>query len=323
MSSSTSWISANHLNRIIESIKMLQTRATTKMNYISIWRKFNAFIVRLDETPKDWEDRVALCAALLIDEGIQSNTLKSYISAIKAILKVDGYKWDDTKLECSVFTKACHLKNDALKVRLPIHSGLLELMLFEGKRIFDTSPYLESMYKALFALGYYGMMRVGELTFRPHVPKASDIHIGKNKNKILLILYTSKTHDRSKQPQEIHILSLHNSKLPERKFKKRFFCPFRLTRKFLHLRGDYVNEDEQFFMFADGSPVRPCHVRSTLRKILTKLNINCYLYDSHSLRIGRTSNLFKQGISIDNIKKMGRWRSNAVYKYIKTHVHCF
>ena len=64
-------------------------------------------------------------------------------------------------------------------------------------------------------------------------------------------------------------------------------------------------------------PVRPAHVRSILRRILKTINLNYRLYDTHSFRMGRATDLRKAGFSIEDIKELGRWRSNAVYKYLK------
>ena len=55
-------------------------------NYYGIWKTFNQFIVRLDFKPTNWEDRITLFAGHLIHLGRKSNTVKSYISAIKAVL---------------------------------------------------------------------------------------------------------------------------------------------------------------------------------------------------------------------------------------------
>ena len=85
----------------------------------------------------------------------------------------------------------------------------------------------------------------------------------------------------------------------------------------MKFRGNYFNEDEQFFIFADRSPVKPQHIRNTLRDLLDTLGLNSVLYDVHSLRIGRTCDLEKFGYSIQTIKSMGRWKSNAVYRYLK------
>ena len=85
----------------------------------------------------------------------------------------------------------------------------------------------------------------------------------------------------------------------------------------MHIRGPYRTEADQFFVFSDCSPVKPQNFRVILRQLLQRLGLDSELYDVHSFRIGRTSDLEKFGYSIDQIKAMGRWKSNAVYRYLK------
>ena len=82
------------------------------------------------------------------------------------------------------------------------------------------------MYQALFALGYYELMRVGELTSGSHAMKACNVHIANNKDKILIHLYTSKTHSMANRPQKIRITSNRDGKSSN--YLHRNFCPFRL-----------------------------------------------------------------------------------------------
>ena len=144
-----------------------------------------------------------------MDQGVQSSTLKSYVSAIKKVLVNDDYHWSDTKICLSVLTKACKIRNDRILTRLPIQIGLFELLLGELEHMYGgvkaNQPFLECLYKAMFCLAYYGLLRVGEITQSDHVVKAANLHMGSNKNKILIILYTSKTHGRESHPQEIKI----------------------------------------------------------------------------------------------------------------------
>ena len=132
----------------------------------------------------------------MVDCGLQSATVRSYASAVKSVLKADGYPWDDQKVLLNTITKACKLVNDIVTIRLPISGGLLDMILFELERHFGSGkqpqPYLEIMYKTLFSLGYYGLLRVGELTTGSHPIKARDIHVGENKDKMLILLCSSK-----------------------------------------------------------------------------------------------------------------------------------
>ena len=76
---------------------------------------------------------------------------------------------------------------------------------------------------------------------------------------------------------------------------------------------------KNFSFSLDRSPVTPQHLRSLLRKVLERMNLDGNLYDVHSFRIGRTCDLEKFGYTIDQIKAMGRWKSNAVYRYLKNN----
>ena len=74
---------------------------------------------------------------------------------------------------------------------------------------------------------------------------------------------------------------------------------------------------DQFFVFRDGTPVRADQFRSVLKQAIEDAGLDQDNYDTHSLRIGRTKDLFAAGYSIDQIKDAGGWRSNAVYNYLK------
>ena len=221
----------------MDRLQIKQTRESTKTNYLSIWRQLNKFVISLDTNEHmSWEQKTALFGAYLVDKGVQSSTLKSYFSAIKHILRLDGYEWNDNKALLSSLVKGCQLENDTLKIRLPIQKGLLEVLLFEIERRFcqnNQQPYLECMYRAMFCLAYYGMLRVGELTKSPHVVKACNIHVGNNKEKILVALYTSKTHGEESRPQKVKI-----SAQPTNRICNRFFCPFKAVVQYMHIRGD-------------------------------------------------------------------------------------
>ena len=303
------------MEQILDNLKYNQNRDSTKKNYLTIWHLFNKFLLKLDDKcPRTWEHCVSLYCAHLVDSGIQSSTLQSYVSAIRHVLVNDNYKWNDNKILLTVISKACKLKNDVVKSRLPIQFNLFEALLFEIDRHFRyKQPYLNALYKALFALGYYGLMRIGKLTLSDHTLKAQNVHIGINKNKIQLILYSSKTHGKESLPQKIKISQNESSGN-----KEKFFCPFKLTRQFINFRGNFDDLNEQFFVFADKSPVKPCHVLDTLTKMLKNINMNHLFYTFHSLQIGHGSDLIKFGYSIEQIKRMGHWKSNAVYKYLRS-----
>ena len=214
-SSNSSKVSSHHMKNILDTLMRTQTRVSTAKNYLCIWRQFNKFLISLDHMPELWENRTSLFIANLVDNGYQSSTVRSYVSGIKNMLIGDGYQWNDNLILISALTRACRLINDHVTTRLPIHCGLLELILFEIQRYFTQrkQPYLECLYKAMFALGYYGLLRISELAVSEHVLKAAHIHLAINKDKLLLVLYSSKMHGVGSRPQKIKIVSNRAEKL--------------------------------------------------------------------------------------------------------------
>ena len=216
----------------------------------------------------------------------------------------------------STLTWACRIINDKVKTRLPIQCGLLELLLFKVTRYFDgKQPYLECLYQTLFAICYYGLFRVGELTYSPHVIKAKDVHMAHNKDKLLIILYSSKTHSIAVRPQKVKITS--NISEWSGSYHQRHFCPFNLMRRFMRMRGDVLSPSEPFFLFSDQHPVQQNTARKLLKLLLIQLGLDHTLYDMHSLRIGRSTDLIKFHYQFDEVKWMGWWKSNVILKYIR------
>ena len=66
---------------------------------------FNEFFIRLDEKPDNWEDRILLFSGYLIDNDKKSSTVKSYISAIKAVLRDDNVEVNEDKISIELFSK--------------------------------------------------------------------------------------------------------------------------------------------------------------------------------------------------------------------------
>ena len=261
--------------------------------------------------------------AYMIDKGkTQSSTIKSYVSAIKSMVKLVRYKWNDSRVELTSLTRACKKLNDRLTCKIPIQRYLMEIILFEVCRIFKDQPYLSLLYKAIFSLAYYDLMRVGELTQGEHPVKAADLSIGNNKNKILLILYSSKTHTRADFPQKKKISEARNKDKDKKPIsingkKVTFFCPFKIVNNYRKARGGYEDINENLFVFRDKTPVKPNHVSEVLKNCLINLNLDHTAFSFQCFRSGRACDLLRQGYTVEEIKYLGRWKSNAVYKYLK------
>ena len=235
---------------------MDQHRSSTRKMYYCVWRSFNEFFIRLDFKPTSWEDCLILFVGYLIKSKKKSSTIKSYISAIKAILMEDNIQINEDKYLLTSLTKACKYHNDRVCIRLPIQKGLSEIILRQVADYFGDQPYLSALYKAIFASAYYGLLRIGEMASGTHPVLATDVHVGENKNKILFILRTSKTHWKDKKPQHVRICS--NNKSGKVVNYDTQVCPFHILNQYIETRPHgALSVTEPFFVFSDCTPVTP------------------------------------------------------------------
>ena len=287
--------------------------------YYAVWKGFNKFFIRLDNKPETWEDRIILYVAFLIEGKRSSRTIKSYVSALKNILQDDGVELNEDRFLLNAMTKACKLKNDRVTTRLPIRKGMLKLILQEVEKYYHnkkrTQPYLTSLYKALFSTAYFGLFRIGELATGTHPVRAKDVHVAKNKKKFLFVLRTSKTHGLYAAPQSVKISS-HPQNI-ESNQEQLGECPYKLLRDYIALRPLYASPEEPFFVLQDKSPLKPDLVRKILKLLLKKAGFEEGLYSFHSFRAGRTVDLRKIGLKIDQLMELGRWSSSSIYTYLK------
>ena len=91
-----------------------------------------------------------------------------------------------------------------------------------------------------------------------------------------------------------------------------------MLKEFVIVRGLRKRNDEQFFIFSDKSPVTPSHARLILKSAIDSLGLNSEFYEFRSLRGSRATDLAEMKIDLGVIKTLGRWKSNAVFKYLKT-----
>ena len=281
-------------------------------NYYCVWKCFNKFFLKLDSKPDEWEDRLTLFVGYLVESRHKSSTIRSYISTIKAILYDAGVQLSEDRYLLSSLIRACKLNNDVIQTKIPIQHSLFHLILNNCNLYFINrgQVYLAILYKAIFTAAYYGMLRIGEVTTGDHPIKAVDVHIAENKRKFLFLLRSSKTHTKGDKPQIIKI-SVGKGEMDAN-------CPFDILQDFVLIRLKCKSPvTEPFFVFTDCSPVQPRHVRSILQSTLKDIGLNERLYSFHCFRSGRSTDLYERGISVSMIMKLGRWKSNSVYTYLR------
>ena len=248
-----------------------------------------------------------------MNEQKKSTTIKSYVSAVKAVLANEGIELNENRYLLNSLTRACKLKNDRIRTKLTLHKDMTHLIIGKVDTYFNDAgqPYLATLYKALFITAYYGLFRVSKITDGPHAIKAVDMHLGENKDKLFFILRTSKMHGRGSKPQQVKIAAHPHSR------KNSSHCPFHLISEYIQLKGNCMSYLEPFFIFRGHILVTSTHMRTMLCKMLQLLGFDHKLYGTQAFQAGRASDLLQMGVSVETIKKLGRWKSNAVYNYLR------
>ena len=176
---------------------MNQHHSLTKKNYYAVWKIVNEFFIRLDNKPRKWEDRLTLFIGHLVQQNRQSSTVKSYISAIKAVLKMNSIKVTEDQFLLSSLTRACHLRNDRICTRLPIQKRMLTVLLKGVKNHFWSrgQPYLAALYQTMLSSCYFGLLRVSEVCSGSgmHLVLVKDMHITTNKMKFVFVTLSIKS----------------------------------------------------------------------------------------------------------------------------------
>ena len=125
-SSTTSRISTQEIMNIVECLKLMKHRDSMKRNYYTVWKLFSKFCLWLDVKPKSWEDRITLFVGYLIENGKQSLTVRSYVSAVKNVLMDDGFDIKEDRFLISSLTKACRITNDESKNQASNTKGIVD-----------------------------------------------------------------------------------------------------------------------------------------------------------------------------------------------------
>ncbi len=91
-------------------------------------------------------------------------------------------------------------------------------------------------------------------------------------------------------------------------------CPVLALYKYWSIRP---KKSGIFFIWYDGQQLFRFDFVTCLRDVLGSRGMDPSRYNTHSLRIGITTDLALAGISHEHILLMGRWSADAYLKYIR------
>ena len=198
----------------------------------------------------------------------------------------------------------------ALKAKTTFKPKLLPLRFETLKNLIDIcQSYSETTHltllPAVLLFTYHGCFRIGEVVKSNdlrHTLHMKDISFTESEGKEEVRI-TLPTYKHSSEPATLTI--------PASRDK---YCPVRYLHNYLQVRG---NQPGPIFLMPNGSPVNRAFIASRLKELLIISGKNPALYNTHSLRIGRASDLAARGTPDHLIRHTGRWSTEAYLGYIR------
>lgn len=300
-------------NVVVEGMKNGDLQHSSQITYHTVWNQFLQFLDGFKNLPSLWEQKMVMFAAHLGNQGTQASTVGSYMSALRYKLRKDGVEIPDKNFEIASIIRTCKIKNNAVHYRCGISKNMLKELLQTVKKHFldKGQQYQFVLFRAVFLTAYYGMFRIGEIAQGPHSLKMENVKKSTNKYKYLMILRSSKTHGEGDFPHTVSVPQVVDVEETEQ-----LYDPVQAIDDYKALRPQ-TSPKANFFVLQDGSPIKCYALRRVLKTILSLSNYSQEIFDFHSWRVGRASDLLHSAVPFHLVKKWGNWKSNSILKYFK------
>ena len=274
--------------------------------YLNAWYRFLSFIKTINVSPAQVSsNHLSLYISKLHQNHFRTSTIKSHMSAIGFMFEAAGLQ-NPTKSFIIQKQLIYFNKNQTPSLsRKPINSNILKKLIHHIPKI-THNKYDQLLYKSMFTLMYHAALRGSEVCKTPttkHTIQFNQIEPVTSKTlPSIKIRFISYKHSTSDIPSLI-VRSTDD-----------ITCPVTAFRKYSRLRG---NNPGPAFQDQSSSPITRQMLLSILQQCLIRAGLSLDSYNTHSFRIGKTTDLVKHGMSYPKISLIGRWKSKAFLHYIK------
>ncbi|XP_040216858.1 integrase/recombinase xerD homolog [Rana temporaria] len=239
-----------------------------------------------------------------IEAGVSQSVLDKKLAGLAFLFKWQGLPDFTKDFWVRQALKGYRKQGRRLDTRRPVSfdilKGLMDMMGTVGSSGFEVT-----LFRAAFALAFFGAFRIGELVSPSKMVQggmgASDV--GWAPEGVTLWLRRSKT-DQSGKGRAVQVFPIEGSEL----------CPVGLVRKYLDIRPEVGGT---FLVHENGAPLSRYQFVAVFRKCLGELGLVAKEFSAHSFRIGAATEAARNGLGEDAIKRIGRWESKRFCSYVR------
>lgn len=282
---------------------------STRHSYRTAYKHYSSFHVNHYGTHPQGRissNKITTYVAFCHSTGMKYSSICSRVSALNYINKLQGVKNSGHSFLVKRVLLGCKHFSSVSDKRLPITKGLLTRLVSVLPDLF-TSLYNITLVRAMFTMAFFALLRVGEFTTSStadHTISDNDIAIKTRKNKPISVCVSLRHFKHSDSPFNLTLQPQKNKSI----------CPVSAVHTFTNMRPKTFGP---FFLNESGSPVTTTHFNKILKSCILKLGLDPKLYTSHSFRIGAATLAHKKSFTDSQIRKLGRWRSNAFQSYLR------
>ena len=239
-------------------------------------------------------------------EGKAPSTIETHVASLAYVHKINGWDNPTDNFIIKKLKEGSRRLNKRSDCRRPITRDILHQLIASLPNI-CMSAYEVALFRAAFSLAFFGFLRIGEFTATSRkgdtdrVLSLGDVSLCKGGLEVNI--RSSKTDQRG-MGSIVRIEGLGESAL----------CPVSAVTSYVKVR---TSEMGPFFLHFGGSPLTRYQFSSMLNKGISLLGLPPGEFSSHSFRIGAATVAACEGIPIERIMVMGRWRSSAVKTYVR------
>ena len=235
--------------------------------------------------------------------GYAPTSIMTYISAIGYTHRIKGITDPTSSHPVQKLLAAVLRVNKKKDTRLPITLTIL-YRLISSLHHTTSSLYLRALFRAMYTVSFFGLMRMGEVT-RDQFGKVcvyfSQVSFYED---CIIIQITDFKFNQNGDPFDIVLTRNQNKAI----------CPVNALYSYLKYRG---TKPGPLFCFPDLTSISREFYASQLKHNLSFCGLDPNLYQTHSFRIGGCSYLALIGMTNEQIRLMGRWKTDAFKLYIR------